>query len=144
MSPFGSATSTFCHLSISCPLYCLPEDDRLSSQSIYEVAVYKNYTTNVHFVGITMGLYIFNQPIPMSARSEVQFRSRSPAEIVGSKPIGSLSVVCNRVENSGTNRSLVQSSPNDCGVCVIQKPREWRSLVPLGAVASKTNKKIRI
>jgi len=51
----------------------------------------------------------------------------SPAEIVGSNPaeghgcLSVVSVVCCQVEVSATSRSLVQSSPTDCGVslCVI-------------------------
>jgi hypothetical protein len=33
-------------------LYCLPEDDRLSSRNMYEGTVYKNCFINVHFIGI--------------------------------------------------------------------------------------------
>jgi hypothetical protein len=39
---------------------------------------------------------------------------------------GYLSVMCCQVEVSATSRSLVQTSPTDCGasLCVITKPRE--------------------
>ena len=50
---------------------------------------------------------------------------RSPAEILGSNPTGSMdvfvSVVCYQVEVSAMSLSLVQRSPTDCGasLCVI-------------------------
>ena len=51
---------------------------------------------------------------------------RSPAEIVGSNPTGSVDVCCEVVVVSvgvvsATSRSLIQRSPTDCGalLCVI-------------------------
>jgi hypothetical protein len=54
-------------------------------------------------------------------------------------------VVCCQVEVSATSRSLVQRGPTDYGVslCVIYKPRERRSLGPLGGCCPK-NKQTKI
>jgi hypothetical protein len=55
-----------------------------------------------------------------------------------------VSVVCCQVQVSAeTSWSLVQRSPTECGasLCVIQKPREWGSPGPMGAVGP--NKKER-
>ena len=58
----------------------------------------------------------------MAARYKAWVCGRSPAEIVGSNPVGGhgrlslVRVVCCQVEVSATSWSLAQRSPTDCGV----------------------------
>jgi len=77
-------------------------------------------------------------PLPLAARSKALVCGRSPAEIVGSDPTGSVDVCC-QVEVSATSWSLVQRSPTDCGasLSVIQKPREWGGSGQLGGCHAK-------
>jgi hypothetical protein len=70
-------------------------------------------------------------PVPVVPRSMAWVCGRSLAGIVGSNPTGGMDVslvqcLCCQVEVSATGRSLVQSSPTDCGVClsVIVKARQ--------------------
>ena len=71
-------------------------------------------------------------PVPVAARSEAWVCGRSPAEIVGSNPVGGrgflsvVNVVCCQVEVSATSWPLVQGSPTDCdaSLCVNSKPHE--------------------
>ena len=54
---------------------------------------------------------------------------RATAEITGSNHAGGMSlvgVVCCRVETSASSRSLVQSTPTDCGVSECDREASWR------------------
>jgi len=63
-------------------------------------------------------------PIPVAARSKAWACGCSRFGIAGSNPargrgcLPVVSVVCCKVDISVTGRSLVQRSPNECGVCV--------------------------
>jgi hypothetical protein len=61
--------------------------------------------------------------VAVAARSTAQFCHRAVAGIAGSNLTGGMDVcliqcLCCQVEVSATDRSLVQRSPTDCGVCL--------------------------
>ena len=82
-------------------------------------------------------------PVPVAERSKKSVYGPSLAGIAGSNSAWNmhvcllLNVVCYHAEVSATSRSLVQSSPTDCGVslCVISKPSRLGGPAPRWAVA---------
>ena len=62
----------------------------------------------------------YGEPIQVAVRSKTWVCGRSLAGIVGSNPIGGVSVclnvVCCQVEVSASGWLLVHSSPTECGV----------------------------
>jgi len=73
--------------------------------------------------------------ILVAARSKAWVGCRSFAKIAGSNPAGGknvclVSVACCQEEVSAKGRSLVQRSPTECGVSVIDEHHR-RGLVPL-------------
>ena len=106
---------------------------------------------NFHLLCLFLSIFSCSNnvcPVPVAARSKTWVCGRSPAEIVGSNPIGGhgcLSVVnfvCFQVEVSVTSWSLVQRSPNGFGgsLYVIRNLVNEEVLVKCGTVAPKTNK----
>jgi hypothetical protein len=84
-----------------------------------------------------VGPSIFRKSIPVAARSKAWICGRSLVGIVGSSPSGvwmffSWGVVCCQIDVSASGWSLVQGSPNWCGVSVIVKPQNWGGPGPLG------------
>ena len=99
---------------------------------ITRITIYDAYLNTK--VSVVTTVTIIFLPLSVAVRSKMWVCGRSPAEIVGSNPIGRhgdlsfVIIVCCQVEVSATDLSLVQRSPTDCGasLCVIKKPRKRR------------------